>query len=75
MASAWCPCGPEKEGESSTRLTRTDLIKLPVTLTNLLVLSHYVESSPPLSPDAPLRQLTLSFFPLPSQPQEEEGGR
>lgn len=63
-ALAWCPCGPEKKAErqrgsegvgvgrggSSSRLTRADLIKLPVTLTNLLVLSHCVESSPPLPP-------------------------
>lgn len=74
---AWRPCGPEKKatrqrgsegggGGSSSRLTRADLIKLPVTLTNLLVLSHCVESSPPLLPDAPRAQHPLSFFPTSS---------
>lgn len=53
-------------GGSSSRLTRADLIKLPVTLTNLLVLSHCVESSPPLLPDAPRAQHPLSFFPTSS---------
>ena len=67
-------------GGSSSRLTRADLIKLPVTLTNLLVLSHCVESSPPPSPDAPLPRLSLSSFPPPRPPPhpyplEEEGGR
>lgn len=73
-APARCPCGPEKDEERKTCLTRTDLIKLPVTLTNLLVLSHRVELSPPPSTNAPPCQLNLSFFPPPSLPWQK-GGR
>lgn len=68
----------ERERQSSSRLTRADLIKLPVTLTNLLVLSHCVESSPPSSPrctSIPTPPVLLSTLLLFQIHKKEEGGR